>query len=151
MSDTTDVEADTYTCPADDCGYTGFWKPVLAHYSGTQDPEHEGGYNRARQFLEEQGADPDADTGSNTGADAEDRTENPTFGSGDPGSSGGSQTDTSAADDPADDDPACPDCGGELYDFTGYESGGYHKVNGYTVMVQGDYQCSDCHAWWVDV
>jgi hypothetical protein len=150
MSDTTDIEAETYTCPADDCDYTGLWRSVLAHYSGRQDSEHEGGYNRARQFLEEQGADPDTDTGSNTGPDTEDRTENPTFGSGDPGLSG-SHTDTSTADEPADDDPTCPTCGGELFDFTNYTSGEYHKVNGYTVLVQGDYQCSDCTKWWVDV
>lgn len=48
------------------------------------------------------------------------------------------------------DDPDCPKCGADMYDFTGHKTGESYSINGRTVHVQGDYQCSSCTEWFVD-
>jgi len=69
---------DTVICPAEGCDYTGVENSVCAHYSGTRDDAHKGGYDRAKAKLEQRdesetqtqdsdspvfgSVDPDADT-----------------------------------------------------------------------------------------
>lgn len=48
-------------CPADGCTFDGARESVLGHYSGKQDEAHSGGYQDAKQML-----DDSADGGSDT-------------------------------------------------------------------------------------
>lgn len=49
---------DTYTCPVEGCEYSGVLNSVASHYSGKKpDTAHEGGFEKARLLLEEQGPD----------------------------------------------------------------------------------------------
>jgi len=133
----------SYECPADGCNYTGMKRSVAAHYSGSQDDAHSGGYERAMILLEDtetdtDGAQTDSETTETDGGD------DPLFGS------GGSQTDREPDRNNDPDELQCPECGGEVVDFTAYESGQYHEVNGQNVFVRGDYVCSSCHGWFVN-
>jgi hypothetical protein len=74
--------------------------------------------------------------------------ENPLFGS--DGSEPETQTDASENESDSSDELVCPECGGEIVDFTQYTAGQYHTVNGQNVFVRGDYVCSECRGWFVD-
>ena len=59
----------TVTCPADGCEYSGVPKSVAAHYSGSQNDVHKGGYQVAIQKLEAMDSSTDTtDTESDTGS-----------------------------------------------------------------------------------
>lgn len=47
-------------------------------------------------------------------------------------------------------DIVCPECSGEVVDFSEHESGKYHNVNGSKLFVQGDYVCVECGGWFID-
>lgn len=65
----------TYTCPAEGCDYEGAKKSVGAHYSGKQDDDHEGGYLRAQELLED--ADPSGEVTVDESPKPDDSTHDP--------------------------------------------------------------------------
>jgi DNA-directed RNA polymerase subunit RPC12/RpoP len=144
------------SCPVDGCDYSGPHKSVLGHYSGKSDGLHPGGYQKAKSLLEtdsEPASEPDEpESDPKPEATADRVAENPTFGSADPRPEPEPQSEPS--EQPQDDSPegeyVCLSCGGEVYDFTSYDSGKMYEINGHSIMVAGDYQCSQCGEWFID-
>jgi DNA-directed RNA polymerase subunit RPC12/RpoP len=145
------------SCPVDGCDYTGPHKSVLGHYSGKSDGLHPGGYQKAKSVLEtdsEPSSEPESDP--ETQPEPESTTdrvaENPTFGSADPRPE--PEPDPEPSEQSQDDSPegeyVCLSCGGEVYDFTSHDSGKMYEINGHSIMVAGDYQCSQCGEWFID-
>ena len=140
--------SDVVECPAEGCEYSGFRSSVLGHYSGKQDTAHKGGYQKAKELV-----DGGKESTPETSQSRETRESDPKS-SGDTGENPvmGNETppERSKRKKNSHDEPTCPRCGGEVVDFSEYESGHYHEINGQQVYVRGDYVCSDCHRWFVD-
>jgi hypothetical protein len=102
-------DSETVTCPADGCDYDGFRSRVLGHYSGSQDDAHSGGYQVAKDRLNEQDDSTygSASEASETDTDASQSNPggSPVMGDADP----------DAAAEPASKDVELP-CGHESYD-----------------------------------
>lgn len=171
------MSGDLYSCPVEGCDYGPLPKSsVLGHYSGKNDGEHPGGYQKAKDLLSsepgsvEPSAKPEpspsaepssepAERPAETGGEAAE-SGNPVMGAAEPTrepepvqqpshpaqSAGGQQSTVRDAGE----EPVCIRCGGELYDFRQFETGRYHVVNGKRVWVRGDYQCSSCAMWLED-
>lgn len=140
-----------YECPAG-CGETfASENGAVMHAVNKSDPEHDSirdkptGYNRLepnQQTAEESETRPTEDDSETTEMDSDNSL---LFGS------GGSDTDTEPDTETHEaSEPECPDCGGELVDFTEYASGQYHEIDGSRVGVRGDYLCSECGGWFTD-
>jgi hypothetical protein len=164
----------TVECPVEGCDYSGPQKSVLGHYSGKSDGLHPGGYQKAKTLLgdtqsSEPQSEPDPepepestepDHSSGTQPREQGSEPNPTFGGAEPVREPEPEQSTSqqpqrqqqsqSSMQEAGNDPVCPSCGGELFDFRQFTTGQYHKVNGESVYVRGDFQCSSCRKWWVD-
>lgn len=134
-------DGDIVDCPADECDERGPRKSIMAHYSGKQDDAHDGGYQRAKQLLEQsqqsgqpsqEKPDPNVSEGKS----------NNTEDDGNPLTAGPSPRRQESSDDPG----PCPDCDGELIDFTGTDE--YQAENGYMYDVPADYYCSVCGQGW---
>lgn len=137
----------SFECPADGCDYSGLKTSVASHYQAITDGKHPGSRSDCLQIFEDSestNAGESVDESTNTA-----QSENPTFGSADPvqepepepGSGDcGSQPE----------EYVCLACGGEVYDFSGYQSGKMHDINGHSIMVAGDYQCAECGEWFID-
>jgi DNA-directed RNA polymerase subunit RPC12/RpoP len=146
------------SCPVDGCDYTGPHKSVLGHYSGKSDGLHPGGYQKAKSLLEtdsEPASEPDepeSDPQEEPESTTESTGSNPTFGSAEPRPE--PEPDSQPSQQPSDDSPegeyVCLSCGGEVYDFSDYESAKMYEINGHSIMVAGDYQCSQCGEWFID-
>jgi hypothetical protein len=167
-------------CPAEDCSYGPKpRKSVVGHYSGKNDGRHPGGYQKAQQVVPQPGGGPEHDAdqppaeepGRDPRSDAEPSSAGQSTTQQSPSSPQGDPTEGSAEPfrEPQQsqgrqprqqrgrqdlregaEEPVCLRCGGELFDFRGFENGQYHRVNGHQVFVRGDYQCSGCGKWWME-
>lgn len=97
------TETKKYSCPAEGCEYSGTENSVAAHYSGTRkQPDHAGGYEKAKQRMGSGTSKKEAETESGTAessdggndGDTDSSTSetgsHPTFGDGTGGSDSGS-------------------------------------------------------------
>jgi len=119
---------DIHECPVDGCEYTGVKSSVQAHYSGKQDEQHAGGYERARMIIDGQ-AEPADPTPSDTDEtpsepDTPDTSDSPVHDHPpvESGQSGGTNA-------------ACPHCGDSL---------GVTEAQARELIDQGKDTCGNC-------
>lgn len=132
-------------CPVEGCDYSGLRDSVLGHYSGSRDGNHSGGYFVAEQRVPRQTDSQDQEQSSTSESNPimtqptsqESETEKPD-----------EVSETKNTNQES--EPVCPECSGEVVDFTAYDSGEYHNVNGSDLFVRGDYVCTECGGWFVD-
>jgi len=142
-------ESDIIECPAEGCSYKGPKQGVVGHFAGKRDGMHEGKFTEAQDNTSEEDSKQPQDTPTTNSGD------NPTFGSADPMDSaqpytGPSKEQQQSQQQEQDDEPRCIKCGGEPYDFRDYENLKEYEVNGNDLLIQGDYQCSECGYWMID-
>lgn len=170
--------SDVVDCPAEDCDYDGLPSSVGGHWQAKTDGLHPGGRQRCMELLSSSGgsasaSEPEAGSSSPASEDREERdagsqradASNPTMGSAPAekppqtgteasqnasGQQAPQQSQQQGGMTEAGGEPVCPDCGGELWDFRRFSDGQYHRVNGHSVFVRGDYQCDSCTRWWMD-
>lgn len=120
-----------HQCPADGCDYEGLFHPVCAHYSGKRDAPHSGGFEKAKNLLENGEANL-AETSSETSFEgdpqpsSETKSSEPSSGNlafpsnpdQDPTGEGGASSRSGGSS--SSDDVSCPGCGEteELYAAT---------------------------------
>lgn len=108
------MSEETVVCPADGCEYEGLRNSVAAHFSGTKDTAHKGGYERAKTLMESTAAADGGEKSPGSGDLAPSEFPGASSSSPEPGSGGG---DIDGGDD-IDEELSCPACGetSELYE-----------------------------------
>lgn len=133
------TEMNYIECPADGCDYENKPSSVFAHYSGTADDAHSGGYERARMRYEQANGEVPDDVST----DNEEPPAEPSDGSHDPVKDAPPAEERTDDTDPED---GCPDCGAELIDFRSHET--YRTDDGRELDTPDDYYCSGCGKGW---
>lgn len=128
-------------CPADGCDYSGPKDSVAAHYSGSKDDKHDGGYEWAKTKIETQSSD------GSGGSDPSDSLEDdPDVDDPDGGDGLGIPGDEGGDDGDGEDLPeSCPDCGGDLQVLP--EDTAFQLDSGVVGRTdEGDARCIECEA-----
>jgi hypothetical protein len=141
-------------CPVEGCDFTGQQTAVRGHWGGKRDGKHQGDFHKALQAFEDardESASVETDTDADESEDKPNRVTDPARET-PPAESQSQATDGSQQSSEVD---GCPDCSGELVDFSDLESGRYHDGVQFAdgsqgMFVGGDYLCSECGEWWMD-